>query len=225
MGNPAAELYDIFTEWRTADGTSNFKRRGMSDEAGRAQVQRAMALLGQVKAEIDALDAAGRRVSSYKEAYTEWLFAILAVSTGWRGQSAAESDFSDTGTNALDTLADMLDHLPGSRLDRTAVGVLHARLEAVLTAVDEDDSLDDRLKRHIRQAVRNVQTCVDEFETTGESATMAALDALWAATIAASAKSKYRKRWEDLSEKFFLPTASGLVASAPGVIAMLMQGG
>jgi len=223
MANAAAELFDIFSAWRGAKGSTNAERRRIQTPEGRDQVTRAMALLPIIRAEIDALDAEGRRVASYREAYQHWLFAILAVQTGWQGTTPPQNDFPQLALQALDTLADVLDHRPGPILDKTAVGVLRERLEEVLHAVDSDDSLDERLKAHIRRTVRHVQSCVDEFAVAGESATMEALDALYASMLAAAHSSKHPGRWERFLGQFFLPTAAGLLANGPGLALQITQ--
>ena len=133
------------------------------------------------------------------------------------------TDFPNRYTDVLDLLADALDHLPGQQLDRTAVQVLHSRLAAVLVALEEDDSLDERLRAHIRRTVSTLRTCVDEFEIQGESKTMEALDAMWAAVLAAEAQSATPNRWTEFRDKFFIPTAAGLLANAPGLVMQLGQ--
>lgn len=227
MANPAAELYEIFTVWREATGGSNLARRGLNqtDQASAlAQHVRAMSLLSQVGAELEKLRQRERRTGSYDRAYPNWVKAVLVVGSGnWEGATNAESDLSDTVMDPLEQLADVLDHLDQTPISRGALESFRSLVGEVLSAEAADPDLDERLRLHIRRAVRHLQTCIEEFDLYGYSATMEAADNVWSAMQAAAFQSKDPGRWKKFNDRFVVPAVVGLVANSPGLAFQIEQ--
>lgn len=220
MVNPAHELLDIFHDWSTHGGSTNQVRRGVGDanEGGLATHVRAMALIGRIELEIDRLEQDGRRVTRFRDALPDWIRAVLIYRTNsWTAATPAGNDFPELAMATLDMLADTLDHHASESLDPVAVANLRALLDEVVEAAKSDDSLSERLRTHIIRAARHLQTCVDEFDVMGSSRTMEALDALWVAAKAAEAESSRKGFWAKFAERFFYPTAAGLLANGPSL--------
>lgn len=229
MTNPAAALHAILQEWVDAPGANNLARRQLQEPDEHIGLRRhvaAMGLLREVLDEIDRLERAGRQVALYKRYEREWVRGILAMDTGWAPASTGASDFDANDLGVLAQLADVLDHSGAQDsppLDLRAVATLEALLQEVLTAADEDTGLDDRLKLHIRRVARHLQTCVEEYDVLGASAAMEALDQVWVAMQAAAAQSKDPSRWTAFRDRFFIPTAAGLLANAPSLALQIEQ--
>lgn len=184
-----------------------------------------MSLLDKLAEDIDDLERSGRRVRVFRRHYPYWVQAVLAIQTNsWSGSTTAATDFSVTTMDVLEQLADVLDHR-SAPLHPDAVAAMNTLLGEVLTATDADDSLDTRLKVHIRKVVRHLQTCVDEYGAYGESAALDALDAVWVAMGAAAHSSGSPGRWEKFRERFFFPTAAGLLANTPSLVLQIAGGG
>lgn len=227
MANPAAELYEIFETWREANGGSNVNRRGLAetDQApALAQHVRAMSLLSQIDAELKKLRQRERRTGSYDRAYPNWVKAVLAIGSGnWGGATSAESDLGDTVMDPLEQLADVLDHLDQTPLSRSALENFRNLVDEVLAAEAADPDLDERLRLHIRRVVRHLQTCIEEFDVHGYSATMEAADNVWSAMQAAAFQSKDPGRWVKFKDRFVVPAVVGLVANGPGLAFQIEQ--
>lgn len=226
MSNPAAELYEIFEQWRTSTKTSNAARRKVNTPAGVELVVRAMHLVHEIGGEIDRLEAVGRRVNAYRENYQAWVYAIIAYRTGWQANTAPDADLPVPVMHALDVLADTLDNAPASTRTpeiTVAFKAIEERLARVLAAVNEDETLDSRLKLHIRRVVAHLQTCMAEFETYGKSRTAEAFDDLWVAMTAAAGQSEKKSMWEKLRDDLVLPATAGAIGGLPAVVIQLAE--
>ncbi len=159
----------------------------------------------------------------YRSHYPLWVEAVLSMRTNnWNANTPAAHDFPQPSIDALEQLADVLDH-KAPPLHPDAVARMNGLLSEVLSATSSDESLDERLRAHIRKAVRHLQTCVDEYQVYGESATMEALDAVWAALGAAAHSSKNPGKWETFQERFFFPTVVNFLANAPSLAIQIAQ--
>lgn len=223
MSNPAADLHTIFTSWKDATQSTNTLRRGLS--RGTQQVEKhmqAMLLLDKISREIAELKRAGRRVASLERAYPTWIYAVLAVRSGsWNATSDARLDFDQPSMDALEHLADILDHPRGHPINAASRSDARQVMAEVLAAVDADQSLDGRLKQHIRRVIRNLQACIEDFDVL-DAEGVAALDAVWAAMQAAAAASTTQaSTWEKFRDRFAIPVVVALLAGAPSTVATI----
>lgn len=227
MANPASELHDILVRWQTAQGSTNAIRRGFNGNTTAAPHRehvRAMVLLEAIDSEIDRLAEAGRRVSKFRNAFPSWVEGVLALRSGvWKSSNPSTADLPSSVLDTLEVLADILDHEASTPLDPNATEILGALLNEMLQAAESDTGLDPRLSVYIRRAVRHLQTCLEEYETVGQSATMDAYEAVWVATQAAAAQSSDPTKWQKMRDRFFFPTAAGLIANAPGLAIQISQ--
>lgn len=227
--NPATALHSVIQEWVNTPGNSNIERRQLHGSVERVGLQRhvtAMALMGEVLDEIGKLERAGRQVDLYRRYEREWLRGILAMNKGWSAASSGASEFNEDDLAVLAQLADVLDHTGVENsppLDSQAVATLETLLQEVLAAAAADTDLDDRLKLHIKRAARHLQTCIEEYDVLGASAAMEALDQVWVSMQAAAAQSSDPSRWRAFRDRFFIPTAAGLLANAPSLALQIGQ--
>lgn len=220
MPNPAAELFTIFTNWRSAPEASTLQRRELAgdDPAGIATHARAFKLLEQIERSLAELAQAGRRVGVAQRACPLWAKAILAIPTdSWAARTNASDEINQQLMDILDQLADTLDLTGRPAISHSSKDDALQELRDVLEAVNADDSLDPRLKRHIRRVVRNLQTCIEDFDGSDEDG-IAALDAVWAAMQAAMSQSSDPGIWEKFRDRFVVPTTVGWLVSAPAVV-------
>lgn len=221
-GNPAAELFEIFSAWATAGGGSNHKRRDMDGE-GLSQHVRAMNLVQETIRAIDALAASGRNVRIYRSSQDAWISAVVVLgSDNWRSGTSASHDFTPVMMNALEGLADVIEHTSGANTAEAAIiGIL---LDQVADAARDTD-IDPRLSAHIMKVVNRLREYLHDFDNVSPEAANDAWEAAWAAASAAAAQTtgEDRTRWEKLRDSFFVPTATGLLASAPSLALQITQ--
>ncbi|MCV2395937.1 hypothetical protein OEB99_16600 [Actinotalea sp. M2MS4P-6] len=228
MGNPAAELHEILSEWRAATGGTVQGRRGVDARVwseGFSKHIRAMALIGEIDSALAELESSGRHTDLFRSTMPTLAASVLALTAGsWNGNSQAAAEVPFEMLQVLAQLADTLEHRGNARLDPAAIESLNGLLTEILSAADDDESLDPLLANHIRTVVRHLQTCVDEYDLYGESTTMSAWTSVWVAMQAAAHQStSHRPRWEAFKDRFFWPTAAGLLANTPSLVLQVQQ--
>lgn len=148
MENPAAELSALFATWAEApkNGTVYQARHpeGVSvvDEPMWAECSRAVTLIKNIEAQLDARAAAGRDVSAYRTLVPELYERVFMPDTPWSsGNAAGQSRLTPEQTRSLAMMADVLDSVSGAtgvQLSNVQMKLVQAR--DLLQALNRTDT-------------------------------------------------------------------------------------
>jgi len=136
--------------------------------------------------------AAGRNVNVFRRYFPAWNRLVFAYPAGWQPTGSATMD--STALEHLENLAGRLnDFVPV--LNPNSLDDIRGYADGIRDLLDEDDSLDDLLKLHVKQVIAHLNWCIDNYGAVGEFDLQEAVERLLAATVRATAQSSRKERW------------------------------
>ena len=194
MANPAQLLLNKLNSWRGTAQKSAETARGINPGGHHDWLEHRMAVR-----HLDAIDellnqtaAAGRNTNVFRRHFQTWGDMILAYPNGWRAPGSAVMD--QTALEHLENLADRLDDFVPT-LNPNGLDDIRGYADGIRDLLDEDDSLDDLLKLHVKQVIAHLNWCIDNYDAVGDFDLQEAVERLLAATVRATAESSRKDRW------------------------------
>ena len=119
-----------------------------------------------------------------------------------------------TALDHLENLADRLDDFvptvrPGG-LDE-----LRDYANGIRELLDDDDSINELLKLHIKQVVAHLTWCIDNYNAVGDFDLQEAVERLASAILRAYAASSNKEKWSDAAKTWVWPFVVNVIAAIP----------
>lgn len=205
--NPADVLYRFFANGDTAE-RNGYSMIGL------------MGALDDLRVEFEAWRRIGRTSDAeiFDGAVDRWTQAVYAIFGGQSGlwaTSSAQPEAGDMGL--LKMLSDKLDAVEPT-FDEAKRESISNLVDAVLKAVQEDDSLPESLRIHIATIAVEVQRCLIDYEIQGDFKLSVAVERLLANIHIAEGQSSRSGVWTKVREEWVAPVVVGLIVSAPQVM-------
>jgi hypothetical protein len=223
MANPAQLLLTQLLEWNQPNHTAE-QARGIGDGANDWTVHRIAARhLDAIAELLTQMGVAGRNVTVFQRYYPAWCRAVFSYPGGWKGPGSGSLDRG--ALEHLETLADMMVmFVPTVAPD--GIEEIKTYAEGIRGLLDEDDSIDELLKLHIRQVIAHLIWCADNYSAVGDFDLREAVERLAASIIRATVASSRKDRWSEWINAWVWPFAINVVAAIPGnALAQLALGG
>ncbi|MGB0971444.1 MAG: hypothetical protein ACPGVG_10825 [Mycobacterium sp.] len=174
---------------------------------------------------LDQMDDAQIRTDVYRRHLPKWTTLTLRHPHDWQNQNATKH----VDSTALDHLLNLSDWFLGFVPSVATDGLDSLRdfVESTQAVLEEDDSLDPALKRHVQRVIDHLTWCIDEYERIGDFELREAVDRLIAAMVTTAARSKHQGRWRDAMNTFVYPFTVNVAAAIPAqaVIQLALGGG
>ncbi|MHA7180318.1 hypothetical protein ACX80J_09400 [Arthrobacter sp. MDB2-24] len=222
MGNPAAELHELFVRWSSNAELAPYIARELAagDDSDRAFDDhiRAMRLISEIDMLIARLEQTLPSASSYRKSLRRWAGALMNYPQQWQGPKQAQLPFTDLVMNTLEGLAVTIDAM-GPVIDVGGEEKLKALLVEIEELLSDDDSIDGLVRGHLYEAVKLLRRYLDDVEFYGEADFAAALRDLWVTMNAASnqADTEHKGRWDSLLDRVGVPAAATVLGSMPTI--------
>ena len=218
MANPAELLHRILSDWMHNDPAKQiYVLRGInSEEALMHKHRRAIILIEEIDQIVAGMDLTDSRRKSVQRNLAKWTKWVFAYPHNWLAQP--DTNYPNLrdhdALDALDLVAQLLDgQVP--KVDEETRGSYLSTINEIVAALASDDSLPAELKKHVYSVAAHARQCVEEYELTGDFALQAAVERLAAVVQSAMVVSKKSEAWQNFRDKFFYPTVTGILASAP----------
>lgn len=206
MANPAELLLELFEKWNQNRAYVSTVR---DDDELLSDHRRALTYIDQITVLLDELESRGKRVRYHRHFLSPWIKTVFNYPRHWN--SSAEKAIIDVRQiQQLESLANDLDDVV-PRVDAEQLEVFKRYLESVLSALDEDDSLPDDVRKQAKAIVLHVQTVVDQLSVIGEFELQDSLDRLLGILLRVTRSSRKRDQWINLLNNFVWPFVVGNV--------------
>lgn len=207
MANPAELLFDIFTSWNSASST--VKARRDSDALPRHRL--AVMHLNDIERLLDIMENDGKRVSTYKKRFPQWVKIVFNYPFSWEGSSGTINDEAlESLENLIDTMSSYVPTMDEARFDE-----LKVYLDKVEEALRDDDSLSAAVAAGTMTLVQNLRTILDQYTVCGDLQLEQALEHLLGNLAMVTLHSKHAARWRTLIDTFVFPYAVGQLPELP----------
>lgn len=224
MANPAELLHDQFVSWH--DEAENVPatraRGGWGSDTVEAHLQ-AGRHLNAIDDLLRQMEAAGRRVITYRKYFPIWVQIAFAYPKGWKGHGSAQID--PVAIEHLGNLGDALTvFVPVMQPD--GAQAIYDFTTRVSELLDLDPDIPDSLKTHVRDVIQHVHWCLRNYEKVGDFDLSAAVERLAASVIRAATTSKNKTRWGSVFNNFAWPFGVNLASAIPAqALVQLALGG
>lgn len=207
MANPAELLFDIFTSWNSA--ISTVKARNDSDALPRHRL--AVTHLNDIERLLDIMASDGKRVSTYKMRFPQWVKIVFNYPHSWEGNyGTIDGGALESLENLIDTMASYVPTMDEARFDE-----LKVYLDKVEEALRDDDSLSAAVAAGTMTLVQNLRTILDQYTVCGDLQLEQALERLLGNLAKVTLHSKHATRWRKLIDEFVFPYAVGQLPELP----------
>jgi hypothetical protein len=212
MANPAQLLLNQLRDWRRPHPATAEQVRGINLTSDWLIHRTAVRHLDAIDELLNQMAAAGRNTSVFRRHFPAWNQMVFSYPNGWRAPGSAGMD--DTALEHLENLADRLeDFVP--TVNPGGLDDIRAYASRIRTLLDEDDSVDEMLKLHVRQVIAHLNWCVDNYDAVGDFDLQEAVERLLAATVRATAASGWKDRWIATMNTVVWPFGVHMIAAIP----------
>lgn len=218
MANPAELLLDMFYKWRNAQITAEQSRNDQDFKNHRA----AMKYLIEIEELLPVLNENGTRTAVFERFVPQWSAIILSYPRGWRDVHSGAID--QVPLDQLEALVGYLD-LVVIPTDPSKFALLDLYLDAVLIALDDDETLPAQAKNQVRAIIKNIRHCMLNFSVVGDYEFSKAIDQLFASLSSIVMKSQKKERWSNWEDRFVWPFAYDVVKIGIGYGLAIIGGG
>jgi hypothetical protein len=215
VANPAQLLLNQLNAWRSTSAQQNpASIRGLNSPNHQwLQHRIAVRHLDAIDELLSQMEAVGRNTSVFRRHCQSWGDLVFAYPNGWKQNGTAGMD--QTSLDHLENLADRLDDFvpkvrPGGLDD------IRDYANGIRELLDEDDSIDELLKLHVRQVIAHLNWCIDNYAAVGDFDLQEAVERLASAVIRAAAASSQKDRWKARMDTFVWPFVVNVIAAIPG---------
>lgn len=233
MANPARELHVLYSDWisRMAPDSTGAPRAMNSvirptSVAGAEEIIHAGRLLARISELLDQLERKGHNVGLYRRQLPDWTLGMIGYHGGWGSPMKARNVMHEEHMDEIEGFANFLD---GKVPVLTQDGEVRLRdvTRQARDLLEQDDSLDPRIKLYIYSLLDEIQRGLDESKLSGSFDFAASMERLWVAMRAAEGSSKKASAlWRDLWVSFATGLVSGgLIESGQALIAIAQVGG
>ncbi len=221
MTNPARELHEIFAAWSQTVDSAPTQARGLKSGDGWNTQIRSILLVHAIDSELDAMEARGQRVDTFRDARSSWLRMIFAYPEGWTATTATRVLKERSRMDVLDSLAVVFD-VAGTAVPPGQADSLDRCLVEVLALLERDESIEAPLREILFDLVSEAQRALADFRTTGRFDRVDIVRRLWVALWAADAQSTQKGEWSKLAQYLWAPATAGFLGSLPGVVTQVL---
>jgi hypothetical protein len=156
--------------------------------------------------------AAGRNTAVFRRHYKSWGDLVFAYPNGWKQNGTAA--MNQTALDHLENLADRLDDFvptvrPGG-LDE-----VREYANGIRELLDDDDSINELLKLHVKQVVAHLIWCTDNYDAVGDFDLQEAVERLASAVLRAYAASSNKEKWSDAAKTWVWPFVVNVISAIP----------
>ena len=207
MANPAKLLFDIFTSWNIDRVTVSAR----NDSEALPRHRLAVAHLNDIERLLDIMDNDGKRVSTYKKRFPQWVKIVFNYPYDWRHDSGS---IDDGALESLENLIDVMDsYVP--TMDEARCDEFKAYLVKVEEALQDDGTLSAAVKAGTMTLVQNLRTILDQYTVCGDLQLEQALERLLGNLAKVTLHSKHAARWRTLINEFVFPYVVGQLPELP----------
>lgn len=225
MANPAQLLFAQLSAWHVIDQrrTTAQVRHVHGSNVGWEQMRMAVRHLDAIEELLTQMSQAGRDVSVYHRHFPSWTTAVFAYPNGWNKMGLC--DVNQQMLDHLHTLGDLMEILVPT-LSPTGDGELRSFCARLLNTLDDDPTIPDPLKLHLREVVRHLEWCLDQYAVAGDFEVRKAVERLVAAMAQVAGASENPDRWKTVLNTWVWPFAVNMVSAIPAqTIIQLALGG
>lgn len=225
MTNPADALHRILSKWIHEEPKAIYIQRGMHEHGDDHHLRDHRTAIKLIN-EIEMLLAGTERREAAKQAddhaLAELTKFVFAYPHSWLQQPLGDykSLISERELDYLLSIEGRINEL-SEKFTMEDQQKISEMLVELTSALASDQSLPRELKLHMRRLIVEVQTCIDEYEITGDFFLQSALDRLFVAVAKVENQSKEPGKWGGFRDKFVYPALSSLVGGAPGTLIAL----
>lgn len=198
MANPAELLLGILSSWQAPTATAE----GARNDRNLSQHRQAVKYLNQIEELLPVLQEMGIRTGVYERYLPKWSAIVFNYPSNWRGTHTGE--INQVPLDQLESLVGYLDQVTTSA-DTSKFALLDLYLDAVLRALDQDDSLSPLVATQARGIVAHVRKCMKRIAIVGDFEFTKAIESLFAMLSSIEMKSRHKEKWEDWKEYFVWP--------------------
>lgn len=222
MTNPADLLHNLLTEWMQKDEKQIYIHRGIHKNGADENFvkhRQAIRLINEIEMLLNSTERREGSKRADENALANLTKVVFAYPHNWQAKPlSAPDNLADHG--GLDYLLSIAERLEGLAPEfgieaRQSISDFLVELTSELTS---DDSLPRELKLHLRRLIVEAQTCLEEYEITGDFFLQSSLDRLSVAVMRAGKASSNPSKWTRFADKFMYPAATALIGGAPGTI-------
>lgn len=208
MANPAELLFDIFKSWNNPRAKTVSARKD-SDTLRTHRI--AVTHLNDIERLLDIMASDGKRVSTYKKRFPQWVKIVFNYPNRWEQDHGA---ISGVALESLENLIDTMDsYVP--KMDEARFDELKKYLDKVEKALHDDDSLSAAVTAGTMALVHNLRTILDQYTVCGDLQLEQALERLLGNLAKVTLRSKHAARWRTLIDEFVFPYVVGQLPELP----------
>ncbi|STC97731.1 hypothetical protein [Corynebacterium renale] len=204
MANPAELLLTLFEKWNQDSG---FVAETRGDDDLLSTHRQALTYIDQMSALIDELESRGKRVRFHRAYLPRWIKTVFNYPRHW-DSSGDKAIIDERQLQQLESLANDLDDIV-PEADAAQIEAFKNYLTAVLTALEEDKTLPDDVRKQAKAVIIHIQTVVDQLAVVGEFELQGSLDRLLGVLLRVAATSQQHARWVKILKTFVWPFVTG----------------
>lgn len=171
MSNPARDLLEIYTEWRTRVQEKAQKGVQVSmdvvvdpaSSAGRFEIINLARSLAQLEGLLAQLERAGVKVGGFRRQSPDWWSGLVTPGFAWSSAINADMIMDEQHMTEIEVCADFLDgHVMSLELTEPVASGLRDWIGRAWEILNEDNDLTDELQVYIRRLLSEIQTALDD---------------------------------------------------------------